>query len=377
MEKNYSFKIAVKDRILSLDVIYPGCGDTSIFYKKLAKGEVAPVQMVLHKKDFTDSEMDSFISDVEFDNECIYLVVGIEYEMRDDSFVTKLQNYKNYLFQVVKRENGIAIVTVGQGMGKNFIPYEEDVLFVQDQDVEEFQYDRNFAGKLHTVATAAHNCFQVEKGNDCATDLQFCEHLLALHHYSPFEFAAINIPSSVFSTQIKKGPGKFWESEKFTLVTYRYLIESCNYSLEAIAKMEEQFSKEQQAARNLRIFRIITDRATMTQIVRQRSLSFCVESQIYCSYKTNIVYINQEGMENPILYKAILNSEKAYHELIAEGNPGMVARLVLPNCARSIMYVAGTDKDIEKFIQDRLNLYTKNVIHPISVIAEKMMDKEC
>lgn len=371
MEKNYSFKISVKDRILSLDIIYPGGGDTSIFYKKLSDTEAVPTQMTLRKKDFTDAEIQSVTSDLDIDDVCIYLNVGKEYETDDDSFAAKLQNYKNYLFQTVKRTDGIAIVYSDQNLRKNFIPYEADVLFMQDQGVEKFQYKTTFDGKLHTIATAAHNCFQVEKGNDTSTDLQFCEHLLALHHYSPFEFAAINIPTPMFREQIHRGPGKFWESETVTLVTYRYLIETCHYSLTAIAKLENQLP-ERPCNKNLQIYRIVTDRATMTQIVRQRSLSFCVESQIYCSYKTNVVYINQEGMDNYVLYKSILNSENAYHELIDEGNPGMVARLVLPNCARSIMYVAGCEKDINTFIYERLNLYTKKVIHPISVIAEKM-----
>ena len=86
------------------------------------------------------------------------------------------------------------------------------------------------------------------------------------------------------------------------------------------------------------------DRAFSHELVRHRLCSYLQESQRYCAYKKDVVFIKPNLSEEEMLFlweSAMLKAEEYYHKLLKTVSPQM-ARKVLPNstCTHIICYAS-------------------------------------
>jgi len=128
-------------------------------------------------------------------------------------------------------------------------------------------------------------------------------------------------------------------------------------------------------------FKITTSRDISHQIVRHRVLSFSQQSQRYINYSLDkndgeITFIKpriEEGSEAFNEWKnECQNIENLYNGLIDDGLPPEVARCILPNSCKTIIYVTGHYLDWQHFIYLRVDSHAQEEIR---LIAEKI-DKE-
>ena len=128
-------------------------------------------------------------------------------------------------------------------------------------------------------------------------------------------------------------------------------------------------------------FKIITSRDITHQIVRHRTLSFSQQSQRYINLNNEkndgeITYIKPRIDETGEAYEewreVCQNAENVYNGLIDDGLVPEVARSVLPNCAKSIIYVTGHYLDWQHFIDLRSDSHAQEEIQQIA----KKIDKE-
>lgn len=96
--------------------------------------------------------------------------------------------------------------------------------------------------------------------------------------------------------------------------------------------------------------RIISDRATVNELVRHRLASYSQESQRYVRYD-EVEFVRQEGLpsayyedgtRNEVYHRwlyAIIDAEYEYEKLIDHGVHQQVARSVLPNCTKTEIFV--------------------------------------
>lgn len=128
-------------------------------------------------------------------------------------------------------------------------------------------------------------------------------------------------------------------------------------------------------------FKIITSRDITHQIVRHRTLSFSQQSQRYVNFSLEkndgeITYIHPRFEDDSQAYidwvGECQNIENIYNGFIDDGLPPEVARCILPNCAKTIIYVTGHYLDWQHFIDLRADSHAQEEIQYIA----KKIDKE-
>ena len=129
-------------------------------------------------------------------------------------------------------------------------------------------------------------------------------------------------------------------------------------------------------------FKVITSRDITHQIVRHRTLSFSQQSQRYINFSLEkndgeITYIVQPRIDEASeAYEEWLdecqNIENLYNGFIDDGLPPEVARCILPNCAKTIIYITGHYMDWQHFIDLRADSHAQFEIQEIA----KKIDKE-
>lgn len=90
--------------------------------------------------------------------------------------------------------------------------------------------------------------------------------------------------------------------------------------------------------------RFIVNRAVSHELVRHRPMSFLQESQRYCRYEDEVVFIRPEwatpddtamSMQEAIWIDSVKRSENAYRNLLKNGLKPQQARAVLPNSTKT------------------------------------------
>ena len=128
-------------------------------------------------------------------------------------------------------------------------------------------------------------------------------------------------------------------------------------------------------------FKIITSRDITHQIVRHRTLSFSQQSQRYVNFSLDkndgeITYIQPRIEEDTQSYNdwkiECQNIENVYNGFTDDGLPPEVARCILPNCAKTIIYVTGHYLDWQHFIELRSDSHAQLEIQQLA----KKIDKE-
>lgn len=147
-----------------------------------------------------------------------------------------------------------------------------------------------------------------------------------------------------------------------------------------------EFLTEEEAA-NINIvhtsytFKIITSRDISHQLVRHRVLSFSQQSQRYVNFTLEkndgeITFIKPRIDETSEAFKdwknECQNIENIYNGLIDDGYSPEIARCILPNCAKTIIYVTGHYLDWQHFIDLRSDSHAQEEIQYIA----KKIDKE-
>lgn len=128
-------------------------------------------------------------------------------------------------------------------------------------------------------------------------------------------------------------------------------------------------------------FKVITSRDITHQIVRHRTLSFSQQSQRYINFSLEkndgeITFIKPRIDDASGTYDEWLNVcqdiENVYNGFIDDGFPPEVARCILPNCAKTIIYITGHYLDWQHFIDLRADEHAQLEIQYIA----KKIDKE-
>lgn len=128
-------------------------------------------------------------------------------------------------------------------------------------------------------------------------------------------------------------------------------------------------------------FKVITSRDITHQIVRHRVLSFSQQSQRYVNFSLEkndgeITYITPRINEDTQSYEdwaaECQNVENLYNGFIDDGLPPEVARCILPNCTKTIIYITGHYMDWQHFIELRTDSHAQLEIQEIA----KKIDKE-
>ena len=128
-------------------------------------------------------------------------------------------------------------------------------------------------------------------------------------------------------------------------------------------------------------FKVITSRDITHQIVRHRTLSFSQQSQRYVNFSLEkndgeITYIKPRLDDTTEAYSEWLDEcqdiENLYNGFIDDGYSPEVARCILPNCAKTIIYITGHYLDWQHFIDLRADSHAQEEIQYIA----KKIDKE-
>lgn len=128
-------------------------------------------------------------------------------------------------------------------------------------------------------------------------------------------------------------------------------------------------------------FKVTTSRDISHQLVRHRILSFSQQSQRYINFTLEkndgeITFMQPRIEEDSQAYNDWLNecqnTENIYNGFIDDGLPPEVARCILPNCARTIIYITGHYLDWQHFIDLRSDSHAQEEIQHIA----KKIDKE-
>lgn len=131
-----------------------------------------------------------------------------------------------------------------------------------------------------------------------------------------------------------------------------------------------------------RSFRIKTDRAVSHEIVRHRTMSFAQQSQRYVKYNSSDIefvapswYENSSEHIQQIFRDSLLQSERAYNELLANGCTAQEARCVLPNSTATEIVVTGNLKSWKHFINLRYLGTTGKPYPDMKIIANQIYNE--
>ena len=93
-------------------------------------------------------------------------------------------------------------------------------------------------------------------------------------------------------------------------------------------------------------------RSLLAQITRERHFSFTSASQHYQDYTDYPVTVSES--DNPVIRKALIQSHKAYKELLNSGFKKEEARQVLPNAATVNLLITANARALVHFLRTRL-----------------------
>lgn len=102
-------------------------------------------------------------------------------------------------------------------------------------------------------------------------------------------------------------------------------------------------------------FKIICDRAIMSELTRHRLASFSVESTRYCKYD-ELTFVNPP----PYVQDDLEQAEIAYEDALNGGIQPEIARAVLPLCLKSELYMTANLREWRHI----LRLRTSDNAHP-------------
>lgn len=158
--------------------------------------------------------------------------------------------------------------------------------------------------------------------------------------------------------------------ERFGRVCYKSEKLITNSSAESFVKKILKNGHESVIEHFTFSIRVVCDRGVSHEIVRHRIASYSQESTRYCNYTNDefgacITFIEpcfftHESKEYKVWEKAMLNSERAYFELISLGRSPQEARSVLPNSLKTEIIMTMNLREWRHF----LKLRTSNEAHP-------------
>lgn len=132
--------------------------------------------------------------------------------------------------------------------------------------------------------------------------------------------------------------------------------------------------------------RFTTDRGVSHELVRHRPFSFAQESTRYVNYSKeqfgggDIKFIKPAGFDDWALgmkqyfEMALVEAEKLYNRLIADGATPQQARAVLPNAVKTEIVVTGNDAEWQHFFNLR-SKGTTGAPHPdMKIVADMALD---
>lgn len=131
--------------------------------------------------------------------------------------------------------------------------------------------------------------------------------------------------------------------------------------------------------------RVFTDRATMAQISRHRSLSLSVESQRYCNYTKakfgeEIVVVQPVEIQDEdsdayfAWHTAMVSCESIYFSMVKDmKQKPEVARFVLPNSAKTEMVITGNIRAWRGFFKLRMSSHAQADIRHLAHLIHKEM----
>lgn len=129
-------------------------------------------------------------------------------------------------------------------------------------------------------------------------------------------------------------------------------------------------------------FKIVTTRDISHQLVRHRTLSFSQQSQRYVNYTLDkndgeITFIMPRIDENMLddFEAECENIQSLYFKLIDAGFKPEVARSILPNCTKTIIYITGKYLDWENFIRLRSEEGAQKEIQDIAKYIDREIKK--
>lgn len=271
-------------------------------------------------------------------------------------------------------------------------------------------------GRNEEIERAARLCYKSES-KDYVTSNQFVQKLIKAQHYAMLEHGAVYL----------KLPVQLLPNVEHNPYLRYYIIGNCVYvtatkrlfveaSPDNISYLKPFIcSREDNHDRRLS-FKIITDRAIATELLRHRKFSFAMESQRYCNYskekfgqeitfiipykvKQLMAEISQTkdlitNQDNSVLkdltlqeavealtlkddsvrawYNAAEKCEKTYLSLLDNGWKPQEARAVLPNCTKTELIISCFKSDLSHFFQLRLFETTGKVQPAMKELAEKM-----
>lgn len=105
------------------------------------------------------------------------------------------------------------------------------------------------------------------------------------------------------------------------------------------------------------MFKIITDRAVSHQLVRHRMASYCQESQRYCRYGKNVLFIDQgfDDKIRPCWIRACEDSEFWYLRMLKAGAKPEDARSVLNNSVATKIIMTANLREYLWVIKQRIS----------------------
>ena len=107
---------------------------------------------------------------------------------------------------------------------------------------------------------------------------------------------------------------------------------------------------------------IICDRAIQNELVRHRHASFTVESTRYCKYdELEVIKPTFKKHSSEIVFQEIAeHAERAYREMLSDGEKPEIARAVLPQCTKSEVRITANLREWRHI----LKLRTSKAAHP-------------
>ena len=129
-------------------------------------------------------------------------------------------------------------------------------------------------------------------------------------------------------------------------------------------------------------FKIVTTRDISHQLVRHRTLSFSQQSQRWVNYTLDkndgeITFIMPRIDENMLddFEAECENIQSLYFKMIESGLKPEVARSILPNCTKTIIYITGKYLDWENFVNLRTEPGAQKEIQDIALQIDKEIKK--
>ena len=120
-------------------------------------------------------------------------------------------------------------------------------------------------------------------------------------------------------------------------------------------------------------FHIICDRAIQNELVRHRHTAFSVESTRFVNYKdSTFIKPTFKKHSSGIVFKELTEHvERAYREMLSDGEKPEIARSVLPLCTKSELFMTTNLRQWRHI----LKLRTSDKAHPqMRIVAIKILD---